>query len=451
MLSWPDFFMKFPKKIRFFFRLTVAFWQAHKKTIILTSVLGIFITVVGFKFFPIFFHPKSKGIGVVGKYTPETLPNEILLQITQGLTFLDKSGSANSALADFWQIEDDGKTYEFTLKDNFFWHDKTRVSAKDLSYNFDDVLVQKIDEKTIRFQLKETFSPFPVVVSRPLFKKGLLGTGKYKVTSIKRNGQIVERLDLVSVNSPSEKLIYKFYPTEAMAKTAFKLGKIDIINEVADVSELSAWPNLKITSQVKTNQIGMIIFNTQNEFLSEKTARQALAYGLKKDWENRAYGPLSPESWAYSSNLKKYEFDFSKAQELLGQIFEEGIPEGTELRLSTFPTFFSLAEEIANDWKNLGFKVDIETVDIVPTDFQIFLVVEDVPPDPDQYFLWHSTQAGNLSRFKSPQIDKLLEEGRKTLDREKRKEAYFDFQRFLVEDAPAIFLFHPTVHQVTRD
>ena len=36
------------------------------------------------------------------------------------------------------------------------------------------------------------------------------------------------------------------------------------------------------------------------------------------------------------------------------------------------------------------------------------------------------------------------------LNKEERKELYFDFQRFLVEDTPAIFLYHPTLYTLER-
>ncbi|MGB9637438.1 MAG: peptide-binding protein, partial [Microgenomates group bacterium] len=68
----------------------------------------------------------------------------------------------------------------------------------------------------------------------------------------------------------------------------------------------------------------------------------------------------------------------------------------------------------------------------------------------DQYSFWHSTQSNNLSGFKNFRIDKLLEDGRKTLAEEERKNIYFDFQRFLVEESPVVFLIHPTVYCVSR-
>jgi peptide/nickel transport system substrate-binding protein len=40
-------------------------------------------------------------------------------------------------------------------------------------------------------------------------------------------------------------------------------------------------------------------------------------------------------------------------------------------------------------------------------------------------------------------VDKLLEAGRHTFDREKRRQAYFRFQEIVAEDQPYTFLFVP--------
>jgi len=109
------------------------------------------------------------------------------------------------------------------------------------------------------------------------------------------------------------------------------------------------------------------------------------------------------------------------------------------------------AEKIKKDWEEAGAKVQIEITPNVPLNFQAFLATVDIPKDPDQYSLWHSTQTGtNISKYNNPRIDKLLEDGRTELDQETRKKIYIDFQRFLIEDSPAIFLYHPTFYTISR-
>ena len=65
---------------------------------------------------------------------------------------------------------------------------------------------------------------------------------------------------------------------------------------------------------------------------------------------------------------------------------------------------------------------------------------------------WHSTQtATNITGYANVKIDKLLEDGRQELDPAKRKSIYADFQRYLTEDVPAIFMYYPNSFTVTRN
>ena len=67
--------------------------------------------------------------------------------------------------------------------------------------------------------------------------------------------------------------------------------------------------------------------------------------------------------------------------------------------------------------------------------------------DPDQYNLWHSLKSSypdlNLSGYSYERVDILLEDARRTNKIEDRKDKYSLFQKYLTQDAPAIFLYHP--------
>ncbi|MFA5795842.1 MAG: hypothetical protein WC885_01540, partial [Candidatus Shapirobacteria bacterium] len=74
-----------------------------------------------------------------------------------------------------------------------------------------------------------------------------------------------------------------------------------------------------------------------------------------------------------------------------------------------------------------------------------------IPADPDQYTFWHSTQEKtNITHLNNSRIDKLLEEGRLTFNLQDRKKIYLDFQKFLLEESPVIFISYPTIYSVSR-
>lgn len=440
------------KRFRFILRLLKAFIIKHKKLIITSFFLGIIVFSASPKIADLL--PKRRGvkkIGIVGRYWLAEIPLSIQEKISSGLTRISEDGTPVPALASSWEVDVEAKKYTFHLRGDIFWHDGAKLLAQDVNYNFRDVELEAADEKTISFKLKEPFSPFPSVVSQPIFKKGLVGTGDYRVKKISRTGQFIESISLETQRKDLPHLRFRFYPTEEAAKTAFKLGEIDILEDLLTIEPLSSWPGTKISPHLGKNRYVAVFFDTEDGFLQDKSIRQALAYGIsKRKKPERVLGPLSSSSWAYNSEVKPYEKSVKRARELLENVLKEREDDKITLTISTVPSLLGEAEKIKAAWGELGFKVTVKGFS-PGEDFQILLAIQEIPSDPDQYSLWHSTQEGNITRLKSPRIDKLLEDGRKTQDLQERLKIYYDLQRFLVEEAPAVFLYHPTTYTLSRD
>lgn len=413
---------------------------------------GFLILALGIRLTPLVssFFPTTEVIGLVGNYSPTTLPLAIQNLLSRGLTRINQKGEALPSLTTSWEVKEGGKVYVFRLREDIIWHDGQKFTASDVNYNLKDVQIRPLDEFTLEMELKEPFSPLPVLLSQPLFKKGLVGTGPYQVNQLKLN---VDRVELISLTPVEEKslpeLIFKFYPTESAAVTAFKLGEIDVLRNLTDSYNFSSWPKVKIKKTIKDNQLILIFYNLDASILQEKSVRQALNFALPELKQEKALGPISFSSWAFSEEVKTYPSDPKRAKKM---IEEAGLAtQSAQLKLSTFPSFLSLAQKIANAWEKLGIKVSVQVENTIPSDFEALLTIQEIPPDPDQYPLWHSTQQRtNLSRLKNPKIDKLLEDGRKTYRQEDRKPIYVDFQKYLTDEAPAAFLYYPTVYTISR-
>ena len=170
-----------------------------------------------------------------------------------------------------------------------------------------------------------------------------------------------------------------------------------------------------------------------------------MAYAINKKEidENRAISPISEDSWAFNPQVKPYTFDAAKAK--------EDIKEGTQITLTTSPLLLPVADKISKDWNASGIITNIQVLSTIPDNYQALLAIFDIPEDPDQYSIWHSTQTStNITKYSNPRIDKLLEDGRTEINLEERRKIYLDFQRFLVEDSPAIFLYYPTTYSISR-
>lgn len=444
--------MFLPFRRRLIFWLFRAYIRRWLKTILFFFFLGIATSVIAIKYLPGILNivNSTQKIGVVGAYTIDTLPIDIQNKISFGLTKIEEDGEATPSAASSWEISPDGKIYTFKLRKDVYFQDGKRLISRDINYNFKDAKSAVLDESTIQFTLNDPFSPFLTVISQPIFKKGLVGLGEFKVRKIVFNGSFISTLTLI--NRQQSKLIYHFYPTEDAVKTAFTLGEIGTIRNLYNAAQFKNWPNVKINKSINRQELVVIFLNNQHPTLFQKNVRQGLVYALPDEFEEgeSASSPLSSTSFAYQKQPEKFLQNLQKAKELLSG---EATKSGILINLKTDEKLEDLAKIVANNWQEVGVKTNIETVKSPPTagsGFQAFLGIVKIPFDPDQYVLWHSTQQTNITGYSNPKIDKLLEDGRKTLDKTEREKIYGDFQKYLIDDAPAAFLYYPTVYTVKR-
>lgn len=436
-------------KLRYLLRLSIAYVIRFRGIIIISAILGVFVFATILILSRYLYKPTVERIGISGRYYSDNLPESVLSNLSEGLTHVDDSGYVEPGVAESWETPDKGKTWAFKLKEELYWQDGTRVTSDTINYDFTDVTVERPDSSTIVFKLEQPYSPFPSVVSSSVFKKGLLGMGQWKVKNISVVGNYIEELDIEDAEKNVK--IYRFYPTVGRTKLAYKLGEVDSLLNLNDVSSFSTWKTAKITQSTQTDEIVTLFFNTQGEGISEKSLRQALSYAINKDeLGERAISSIPKNSWGFNPQVKRYDYDPKRAKELLEDLPKEA-KESLEIKLLTTPNLVPVADKIANDWKNIGVATSVQVSTVTPTDYQVFLTVYNVPKDPDQYSIWHSTQTNtNISHYSSPRIDKLLEAGRVIIDIQERRKVYLDFQRFLLEDAPAVFLYYPQGYTVAR-
>lgn len=412
------------------------------------------ISLIAIKnFFLPFYLSRSKTteyIGIVGDYTVSTLPQNILGQISFGLTQQNESGNISPGLASSWQATDSGKKYVFQINTNMLWHDGTKVTISDINYNIKDVTVSRNPPNTITYQIPMPYSPFLTVVSRPIFKKGLIGYGPYHVASLLFKGGTFLTLTLTSPNPDLPNKMYKFYKTETQAILAYKQGEIDRIEGLLSFDgTLSTWKNTTVSSHVNYDRMVTIFFNVKDPLLGEKSLRQALAFSIPELSEERAYSPIGKTSWAYTDDVKKYAYDTEQAKKLFENT--KTATSSATLTLNTFSPYADVAKKIAQSWTDLGIPTEVKMENMLPETYQVLLTARDIPKDPDQYAFWHSTQTlTNITNYSNAKIDKLLEDGRAEIDQEKRLEIYTDFQKRLVDEAPAIFLYYPKTYSIQR-
>ncbi len=390
-------------------------------------------------------------IGMVGDYGLNEIPDSILKTLSGGLTTASSSGVTLPGLASSWEATDGGKKYLFTLRPDLMWHDGTPVTNEDVNYNIQDVHVKPIGTSKVEITLPTVYAPFLVRMSRPIFRQGLIGFGPQKVISVTKKGDKIATLTTADAFGPIQaRTEYRFYRTEALANTAYKLGQIDEIRELSSIeSAYKTFANTTIVEKDNTDRMVALYFNMSDGLLKEKSVRQALAYAVPDLPFERAISPLSKTSWAFSPAVHRYPYDPKQASKLLSNIKESSI--AGELTITTFSQYVDVAQLIASSWKTLGFNTNVKIENSLPQSYQILLSAHDIPIDPDQYPLWHSTQNTNITHYNNPKIDKLLEDGRQMLRLEDRKKLYSDFARRFMDDIPALPLYYPTTYSIVRN
>lgn len=162
-----------------------------------------------------------------------------------------------------------------------------------------------------------------------------------------------------------------------------------------------------------------------------------------------------------STRNKLNEICFGKPEEKIQLKFTLTTVNQTEL--------LTLANLLKEQWAKIGAEIEIKTFDmstfdqkekfeeeiINPRNYDILLFGEVLGLIPDPFPFWHSSQKKNpglnLSLFENKDCDKLLEEARQSLDEAERKKDLDSFQNFLIDEAPAIFLYNPDYLYLVSD
>ncbi len=435
------------RSLKLFWLVTVEILKRHKLKLFILLFIVLALILVQIKF-NLFYNSNRLSLGFIGTYQEHDLPIEVTKLISQSLIEVDESGRSKPNLVSGWEINNDATDFKFKLKDGLKWADNSPIKSQDLTFNVLNTEIKLSDDNLVQFKLKESYAALPSLLTKPIIKKAsMIGTGPYKITRIEKSRIFITKIELTPLDSNLPIISIRFYPNEKVAITGFNLGEVQTLFGFTNPKTFSNNPRVSLKQKTDYSKIVSILFQTKDQVLSSRSLRQALAFAAPViEGEEIANNPYPPKFWAYNPDSKKYLSNMEEAKSALERA-KTAVSEDKlkgELILTTTPNLEEAGRTVISAWQKLGLNVKLRIESGIAQNFQSLLITQSIPSDPDQYMLWHATQEKtNLTKYNSKRVDKDLEDGRKIVSEEERKEKYFDFQKTLLEDAPAIFLYFP--------
>jgi len=410
-------------------------------------------------------------------------------------------------LAESWRVSEDGRTWDFHLREGVKFHDGEELDAEDVLFTFQSMLdpatasplarhysilegVEAIGSGQVRFHLKEPYSSFPYLLLLEIIPAHLfagsttpegfagnpVGTGPFRFQSWDE-GRIVlsANHDYFEGRPYLDRVIVKSYPDRSAAWSALMQGEADVVTDLdlEDYRVLENDPRFRTYSYLEVFY-HTLLFNLQDPLFSHPEIRRAVDLAVDRrdligealhGWAIETTGPFRPGTWPYDPEVPEASYDPAQAARILAGlgwedsdgdlILERG---GEELAFTILIDRGDLLKEEAArriKWQlfQVGIRAEVELLSpaelfeerLFPGDFQAVFLQFNAGVDPDKFtnYFWHSQSIGssNLGGYNNPEVDLLIEEGRRSLDFEERKRLYRRIHALIARDLPAVFLY----------
>ncbi len=410
-------------------------------------------------------------------------------------------------LAERWEARDP-LTYVFHLRQGVKFHDGRPLGSADVKFTFESILdgtiktpkrgafrmvtaVEAPDDSTVVFHLREPYASFLWNLTKPgvgIVPSGSgpeiaqhpIGTGPFRFVDAITDQEIVLQRNLsyfgdageaAGARGNVERVRFRIVPDAIVRALELRKGSADVaINSLSpDMVVTLAKERGIVADEQPGTTIAYIGFNMEDPILSHREVRQALAYAtdrptlikyLMRGQARAASSLLPPNHWAYDPDVRQYDFDPARAEQLLDAAgFKRGaggVRFRLEFKTSTEEYSRLLSEAIADEWQRVGVAVELRPLEFAtfyadlqrgsfqvsaqrwvggnndPDIFESVFSSKKIPPN-----------GSNRGHYRNPQLDALIDQARMEMDWEKRKVLLWEIQRIVAEDEPYINLWYP--------
>lgn len=420
-------------------------------------------------------------------------------QMYDSLVWFNDDGKIEPALAESWEVSDDGTEYTFTLRQDVSFHNGEPFNADAVVASWERVVngeyewgdqwrvasaVEKIDEYTVKATLDEPNALFlssvadqwamiPPAYFDEVGQEGFdahpVGTGPFVFTEWVKGDHITMTAnpDYWRGAPKIETLIYRPIPESSTRVAAIQTGEVDIVTRLSseEAASLLGVEDVKVIKYPVT-RIYYIAFNNLTTGLDQPTmdplVRQAMNYAVDVDTiidalfdghAKAAAGYVATSELGYGA-VDPFGYDPAKALELLedagygsGFSMDMACPEGA------YTHFEEVCEAIVGYLGEVGIDVDLEIME--SGQYWDLEATKALPPLFGDSWSAVGGEAirrltgalggmdASYSSWSDPEIDRLLSKIQTTADQDERAAVYGELQVYMQENPPFIYLYEP--------
>jgi len=421
-------------------------------------------------------------------------------------------------LAESYELSEDGRQITFRLREGVHFSDGVPITADDVIFTYETIInpgvdaahlagyyrdverVEKLDDRTVRFVLKQPYwkslefmglqdvgvlprhvyrfedpSQFNKMRSEPV------GSGPYVFEKWDVGREIVlRRNENYWGRKPRlRKIIFRIITNEWAAIQALRSGEVDFVRPLPEqFAELSQdkdfasrfWCLSYFTPKIPYFYIG---WNNDSVFFEDRRVRLAMTHLIDREaiiehllrGQGRVTsGPFYIYGGQCDPNIKPWPYDPQRGEQLLteagwvdtdgdGIRDKDGRPFKFRLMIRSDDVFYErLGKFIKESLAGAGVEVELERFEwsifierLLDHRFEAEISGWGGAVEDDPYQLWHSSQiAGRGSNhvgFRNKQADELIERARRILDEEQRNRLYHRLHAIIHNEQPYTFLY----------
>jgi peptide/nickel transport system substrate-binding protein len=429
------------------------------------------------------------------RFGTDAMSSRINELIFDSLAKPDLDGNFVSRLAE--SIERPSATeVVYHLRHGARFSDGRELTARDVLFTYNSILAPELmspkraslkelksieapDDYTVVMRFAHPYAPAVEIESEGIVEAGTpppahrssaapVGSGPFAMVAYSRDESLRLERNPYYPHPPAaaQSIFFKIVPDPTVRALELAEGVCDFApnNIQVDVLPwLAAHQSLEISKTPGTTY-RYLSFNFRNSQLRDIRVRRAIAYAIDRNTivntvlrgtGQIATGMLSPENWAYDGDVTDYSYDPEKARQLLDQT---GYPAGKDgmrglrFEFKTSQDGARMGEIFQAMLRQVGIELTIRTLefatyyaDIQAGNFDITSLQWVGINDPNQYYrVFDSKEAPphgeNRGYYSNPAMDRLVEAGKVTIDRDARKKLYAQVQQLAADDLPYVSL-----------